>query len=132
MSYAPHGDDGKAESPEPFCNVTWRATDLERTKSFLSNLFGWSFAPQGESDHVFTSPSGGFVSLCQVERIERGTPFLPQIPVTDLSAVLAEAKKLGDIVVEEGEVPGVARYADLRDPDGTLFSVLEFRRPAGA
>lgn len=130
MSFAPLTEEpvSVSEATESFCHITWRATDIERTKSFLSTLLGWPVAAQGESNLLFTAPSGGFISLRQVERIERGAPFLPQIPVADLGAVLVEAKKLGDIIEEEGEVPGVARYADLRDPDGTLFSLLEFRR----
>lgn len=119
------------ESAPALSHVTWKATDVERTRTFLSSLFGWSFAPQGDNYMVFEAQSGAWVGLTQVERIERGSPFLPQIAVADLGAVLAKARGLGDIVEEEGEVPGIALYADLRDPDGTLFSVLQFK-PGGA
>ena len=114
------------------CHVTWKATDVERTREFLTTLFGWSFAPQSDNYLVFEAQSGAWVGLTQVERIERGAPFLPQIAVADLGAVIAKAMSLGDIVEDEGEIQGVARYADMRDPDGTLFSVLQFTRQPGA
>jgi predicted enzyme related to lactoylglutathione lyase len=127
-----NGQESQSESMSPelasMCHVTWKATDVERTRNFLTTLFGWSFAPQSENYLVFEAQSGAWVGLTQVERIDRGAPFLPQISVADLGAVLMQAQKLGDIVEDEGEIAGVARYADLRDPDGTLFSVLQFTR----
>jgi len=109
------------------CHVTWHATNLERTRCFLLTLFGWTFRDLGDGYLVFQPPSGAWVGLTQVPAVHQGSSFLPQIAVEDLSKFLGVARALDpDPIVEQGEIPGVARYVDMRDPDGALFSVLQF------
>lgn len=111
------------------CHVTWQATNLERTRRFLERLFGWTFRDVGDNYLVFQPPSGAWVGLAEVPDVRQGSSFLPQIAVEDLSIFVTTAASLDpNPIVEEGEIPGVARYVDLRDPDGALFSVLQFHR----
>lgn len=109
------------------CHVTWQATDIQRTKAFLETLFGWNFQPVDGNYLVFKPPSGAWIGLTSVPQVRSGNAFVPQVSVPDLSEHVARAHQLGDFVVqEEGEIPGVGSYADLRDPDGTMFSIIQF------
>ena len=109
------------------CHVTWQCTDLERTREFLEALFGWDFTAQDDNYLVHTPASGAWIGLTQTEQLKVGTSFVPQIAVADLAAFCAKALQLDDGIIEnEGEIEGVGPFADLRDPDGSLFSVIQF------
>lgn len=116
------------ERPTPtLAHLTWQGTNADRTVRFLSGLFGWTFKPSGDGYFVSTPPSGAWIGVTQVEALHHGNAFVPHISVPSLPDVVLKARSLGAEVVEEnGLLPGVGRYADLRDPDGTLFTVIEF------
>lgn len=116
------------ERPTPtLAHLTWQATNADRTVRFLSELFGWTFKPSGDGYFVSAQPSGAWIGVTQVEALRHGNAFVPHISVLNLPDVVLKARALGAEVVEaDGLLPGVGRYADLRDPDGTLFTVIEF------
>ena len=94
---------------------------------FLSDLFGWRFEPQGGGYFVCAPPSGAWIGVTEVDVIRQGNAFVPHISVRRRADIVAKARALGAAVVEEhGHIPGVGHYADLKDPDGTLFTVIEF------
>jgi len=108
-------------------HLTWQSTNADRTVRFLSELFGWKFEPHGESYFVSAPPSGAWIGVTQVDTIRHGNAFVPHISVGRLADVVSKARTLGAALVEQdGRIPGVGRYADLQDPDGTLFTVVEF------
>jgi len=108
-------------------HLTWQCTDLERTVRFLSELFGWSSTPQGDAYFVSATPSGAWVGVTKVDAIRHGNAFVPHVSVADLAEVVAKARELGAVIVEEeGHITAVGRYADIEDPDGSLFTVIEF------
>lgn len=109
------------------CHLTWHCTDLDRTREFLEKLFGWEFTSQEENYLVFKPPGGPAIGLTEVERVVPGLAFVPQFAVDDLAAFCDRALQIDDGIIEdEGEIEGVGRFADLRDPDGVLFTVIEF------
>ena len=50
------------------------------------------------------------------------------IRASDGSELPARARSIGAEVLSETTLPGVGRVAELRDPDGSSFSVIEFER----
>jgi predicted enzyme related to lactoylglutathione lyase len=106
-------------------HITWLASDVGRTRDFLTDLFGWEFEPQGDDYLVAGPASGARIGLSTGFVSGEGRSFLPQIAVTDLADIVERADRMG-VLDEVGEIYGLAKYADLRDPDGAVFSVLEF------
>ena len=114
-------------------HVTWQGTNAGRMTRFLSDLFGWTFRDQGGSYFVFAAPSGAWVGVTEVEEVRAGNAFVPDVEVRDLAAYVARVKQLGGTVVKErGEIRAVGVYADARDPDGSLFTMIEFGAGSGA
>lgn len=114
-------------STPSLCQITWHCTDLDRTREFLDRLFGWEFTAQDESYLVGKLPGGFVIGLTEVEHVVPGTAFVPQFAVDDLAAFCDRALQIDDGIIEdEGEIEGVGRFADLRDPDGALFTVVEY------
>lgn len=108
-------------------HLTWQSANAGRAVRFLSELFGWRFEPRGDGYFVCSPPSGAWIGVTQVDEIRHGNAFVPHISVPDRDAIVAKVPALGGAVLEaHGRIPGVGRYADLKDPDGTLFTVIEF------
>lgn len=107
-------------------HVTWQCTDVTRTVRFLSDLFGWTFEDRGARYFIARPPSGAWIGVTEVEAIRHGNEFVPHISVEVLDEVVAKALSLGGTVGERGRIPGTGNFADLSDPDGTLFTVIEF------
>jgi predicted enzyme related to lactoylglutathione lyase len=110
-------------------HLTWHASDVQRTKTFLEDLLGWSFDEVGDDYYVWQPPTGTRVGLTYGLSSGVGvSAFLPQIAVDDLAETVKRARQLEASSVEsEGSIENVGIYADLRDPDGSLFTLIEFR-----
>lgn len=110
----------------PLFQLTWQATDLERTRTFLETLLGWVFRPAGENYFVCAPGDGAVIGLSEVEHVRFGNGFVPHIAVGDLDEILERAKTVGrQTVVGFGTIPEVGRFADMRDPDGNVFTLVE-------
>lgn len=113
------------------CHVTWHTGDVERTRAFLKTLFGWEFLPVASDYWVFRPPSGAWIGLTHGDLAGSTGSFLPQIAVADIDETCRRAAALSpDALTERGEIEGVGRYADIRDPDGAVFSVIQFATTA--
>ncbi len=109
------------------CHVTWHARDLQRTRTFLESLFGWTFDATDPTYLIARPASGAWIGLTNSPLAGATAAFLPQISVSDIDATCATAASLDPhAVVERGALPNVGLYADLRDPDGAVFSVIQF------
>jgi predicted enzyme related to lactoylglutathione lyase len=104
--------------------------DPLKAVAFYEKAFGFVDRP------VPMGPSGTYhvVSRNGVDRggitghlPEGGAPqWLPYVHVQDADATVARAKKLGGAVpIEPADIPGIGRFAVLRDPAGATFALLK-------
>ena len=101
--------------------VEFPATDLEQTKTFYTNVFGWKFTDFGPTYSSFADGrlTGGFTTAAQSG--VGGT--LVVIYAVDIEAVMAAVSLTGGKVVKEiFEFPGGRRF-HFTDPSGNELAV---------
>lgn len=101
--------------------VEFSTTNLDETKSFYSEIFGWRFTDYGPDYTSFTDGrlSGGFTAASEV------APGGPLVVVYVTNLVETEAKIRrhgGQIVRETFEFPGGRRF-HFADPGGNELAV---------
>jgi predicted enzyme related to lactoylglutathione lyase len=113
-----------------FCWNELMTTDTAGAKSFYGSLFGWKgegmgMAATGEYT-VFSRGKDGVagMQLVHTERDGGRSHWLPSVLVDDVDATVASASGLGATVLQRPtDVPGMGRYAVLRDPQGAHVSL---------
>lgn len=103
-------------------NIEIAVSDIERSKSFYSKIFGWEFKTYGPRYCEFTDGRlfGGLTTLSEVR--SSGGPLI--IMYTDnLEEALQSVKSLGTAVVKPVfSFPGGRRFHFL-DPDGYELAI---------
>ena len=105
--------------------IEFAATDIEKTKTFYSEVFGWEFTDYGPDYTSFNDGrlSGGFSAAPEV----RGGGPLVVLYSTNLSEIEARVKKSGGRIVREiFEFPGGRRF-HFADPSGNELAVWSDR-----
>ena len=111
----------QAEQDRRIDYVEFQAVDIETTKTFYSDVFGWKFTDYGPEYSSFTDGrmAGGFTKAPQV------TPGGPLIVLyaANLEEVETRIGKVGgQIVREASEFPGGRRF-HFTDPSGNELAV---------
>ena len=105
--------------------VEFRTTDIEATKKFYSEVFGWEFTDYGPDYTSFTDGrlGGGFEAASEVRA---GGPLVV-LYATDLAAIEAGIRENGGRIVRETfEFPGGRRF-HFTDPSGNELAVWSDR-----
>ncbi len=101
--------------------IEFPATDLEATKSFYQDVFGWAFTDYGPDYTSFEDGrlTGGFQRAASVER----TGPLVVLYVDDLADAERRVKAAGGRIVRETfSFPGGSRF-HFADPNGNELAV---------
>jgi predicted enzyme related to lactoylglutathione lyase len=115
----------QAEQDRRIDYVEFSATDIEETKQFYSEVFGWEFTDYGPDYTSFMDGrlAGGFKAAASVAA---GGPLIV-IYATDLAAIEARVRDAGGTIVREVfEFPGGRRF-HFTDPSGTELAVWSDR-----
>jgi len=108
------------------CHIEWSSTDLERTKAFLSGLFGWKFKSWGEEYLLFGTPEGPNGGIMKVDKVIPGKSPYIYIEVDEIEPYLEKAKELGGgIDTPKKEIPKVGWFAHVTDHDGNIVGLFE-------
>jgi predicted enzyme related to lactoylglutathione lyase len=117
--------------------------DIERAKKFYSELFGWTFKDAGMqgmeywlvstgrvsgTDGATVGIDGGLMKRVSEQAEDGASPnaFPCTIGVEDVDDAYKKALELGaGSQMEVSEIPGVGRFAYLKDPEGNLFGILQ-------
>lgn len=105
-------------------------TDTQKAKDFYTTLFGWATEkfPGPMEYTLFKAGTEGVGGMYQI------TPEMGPIPphwltyfaVADCDATVQKATELGGSVMKSAEdIPGVGRFAILRDPASAVFAILK-------
>lgn len=111
----------QAEQDRRMDYIEFRATDIEETKKFYSEIFGWKFTDYGPDYTSFSDGrlQGGFRS---VETVVGGGPLVVLYALNLEEVEAAIRSKGGRIVQETFEFPGGRRF-HFTDPNGNELAV---------
>lgn len=123
------------DEPGAFCWPELNTSDAGAALNFYKGLFHWDHKtePMGGSA-AYTElrdakgPVGG---LMQIQPQWGPVPphWMAYIQVADCGATVAQAQEFGGkVVVPPMDIPEVGRFAQLQDPQGAHFSVIQMNR----
>jgi uncharacterized protein len=123
----------------PMSGVGWvdlTVSAAEPLRDFYADVIGWRPEPVdmgGYADFTMTDPTSG-VAVAGVCHARGGNAGLPPVwmvyfTVADLDASLARCVAAGGELLGEVRTGGGVRFAAIRDPAGTVCSLVE--SPAG-
>lgn len=111
------------------CHFEWSSTNLDRTKTFYTELFGWELKPWGREYLTFNPPEGPGGGIMKVDKVEPGRSPYVYIEVEEIEPYLEKAKELGGGVdTPKSEVKGVGWYAHLLDPDNNIIGLMQWAK----
>lgn len=130
-----HKGAGVHNVPSTFCWNELGTRDTKKAGEFYSNVFGWARNVQSFGPMEYTMfangdrPAGGMYGI---------TPDMGNIPphwlvyfaVDDCDAKVQKATELGATVMKPADdIPGVGRFAILRDPQSAVFAIIKLENP---
>ncbi|WP_042367449.1 VOC family protein [Streptacidiphilus neutrinimicus] len=114
-------------------SLSWtelHTADAEAARGFYTSVFGWSLTDNDMGEFTYTVASMGsdessFGGLMGHFPGETVTMWLPYFEVADCDATVAKVAELGGaVLMGPASLEGVGRMASVRDPHGSLFSVI--------
>lgn len=120
----------------PFVWYELATTDPAGAAAFYAQVIGWQAAPApgAPADKPYElfalpgqMPAAGMLALPEAARARGVEPhWLGYVGVPELDAWLARARSLGaQVVLPATEVPGMLRFAVIRDPQGAPIGLLQ-------
>ena len=104
--------------------VEYPSKDLEATKTFFENVFGWSFTDYGPEYTAFADQGldGGFFKADMAASTERGSALIVFYS-EDLEATQARIEEAGGTIIKPiFSFPGGRRF-HFTEPSGNEFAV---------
>ena len=101
--------------------IEFPATDIEKTKAFYSEVFGWTFVDYGPDYTSFNDGrlDGGF---SKVSEVQRGGPLVV-IYSNNLEQIKDRVEQAGGAIIQEiFEFPGGRRF-HFTDPSGNELAI---------
>ncbi len=106
--------------------------DVEGSKSFYGNLFGWTIKDEPVENMTYSVISINNVPVGGIMKTPPEAEGAPPnwgvyVTVDDVDALTAKAKELGgSILVMPGDIPDVGRFSVIRDPQGAYISLITY------
>jgi predicted enzyme related to lactoylglutathione lyase len=121
--------------PGALCWSELTTKDPKKAEAFYTALFGWvakHSAPGAPMEYTEFSvggqPSIGMMAMPPGMPPHVPSYWMPYFQVTDCDGSTAKAKGLGaDLMVGSQDIPNTGRFAILKDPQGAVFAVFEFK-----
>ena len=112
--------------PNPIVHAEIRSTDPDATRSFLGELFGWTFPEGAVPGYTYVDCGIPDTLPAGIGPVQGGDPLVTfYVGVESIDATVAEVERLGGRLVQEKvQVPGVA-FALVADPAGQVVGLAE-------
>jgi uncharacterized protein len=113
--------------PSPLVYFQIATADIERSKAFYGELFGWDMA-DGSTGAIDPQGPGDFDAKGAFLKIEADAPpfVTPWFRVVDLAATLAKAEALGArVLVPVRRTPAGTDIALIRTPEGHSVGIVQ-------
>ncbi len=117
-----------------WCELT--TPDPDAAARFYGGLFGWTAKDMGAGMGHYQVVSVGETAVGGLMAPPPGSPPMPPhwgcyVTVTNCDATVQKCSDTGGkTLVPAMDVPGVGRMAVLQDPQGAVFSVMQYSGPA--
>lgn len=100
--------------------------DLDKTKEFFQNLFGWEFKAFGNGYSLYNTHKGFTVGLRKVDNVKEGDCTIFHVRVDDINAILNKANKLGGKTFRgKTTIPAFGYYALINDINGNTIGLFQ-------
>ena len=109
------------------CYLELPTTDVDRSTTFYSGLFGWTMRTRGDGAVAFDD-AGGYVSGAFVTKRGpyAGEPgLLVYVMVDSIEAAVTRVKELGGEIVQPVGADAPELTARFRDPGGNIIGLYE-------
>ncbi len=126
--------------PNNIAHFAINADDVNESRRFYENVFGWSFQPWGPPE-FFKIDTGdesnsGMQGALQKRRAivpgERITGYECTISVSSVDEIAAAIEANGgNIVMKKVTIPGVGNLIFFKDPGGNTVGAMEFDKTGG-
>jgi predicted enzyme related to lactoylglutathione lyase len=127
--WQPRGHFGAARVNEPgaFCWNELMTPDLDASKSFYGELFGWGFEPFEASPMRYELIKNGEAGNGGIGQPQQQTPpsWLVYFGVADIDAAVAQVGELGGRTFSGPDDIGIAKIAVVADPQGAVFALYD-------
>lgn len=117
------------------CRFVWHdlsTPDVEASKRFYGELFGWSFDQSGNDGYCHVSAGGQMIGGMRPKKAEEPGPpsWLGYVLVDDVSAAVDRASSGGGaVLVPTTTMPDVGTFAVVADPTGGVVAPWRSARP---
>lgn len=102
------------------------STDLDKTKDFLTKVFGWEFKHFGNGYLLFNNHKGIMVGLRAVDKVSTGDTTVFHVTVENIDEVLSKSKDNGgDVKQRKTTIPAMGWYALITDPAGNTIGLYQ-------
>ena len=105
--------------------------DLEGSKRFYHELFGWTYDDGGETSPVFTTilhngrPIGGMADTREMQQNVNSSQWISNLSVPDVDAAVEQALQLGGTVIGgPQDFPHRGRVAVIRDNQNAVVALV--------
>jgi predicted enzyme related to lactoylglutathione lyase len=109
--------------------VVWHdlvTPDLERSRTFYADLFGWRFEELSNGYLLARNEGRPVAGLARLDSGQRTSHWLPLLSVTDIAQAQETTRSAdGKVVLKAFELRGRGQIAVLKDPQGAAFGVLQ-------
>ncbi len=108
-----------------WCHVELPITDLERSKRFYGEIFGWQFMTHGDYT-LYSTPGGREGVGGGLFHPPPGVPraIVDYVLVDEIEPVVAKVEARGGRLINpKMEVHGAGWFALVADPDGNVFGI---------
>lgn len=111
-------------------HVEWHVSDVDRSATFFSELFGWRFERFSRHYRLYAPANGVRVGLMEVSEVPRCEAAQAHVQVGNIDTCLKRAGRLGGReVTPRTEIPDYGWYAHIADPDGNLVGLFQAMQP---
>ncbi|QQS34899.1 MAG: VOC family protein [Ignavibacteriales bacterium] len=102
------------------------STDLERSKKYYSDVFGWDFRDFGNGYKLFNNHNGIMVGLRKVDSVASGNTTVFHVAVRDIEKVMTKCSDAGGKIFKSKTViPAMGWYALINDIDGNVVGLYQ-------
>jgi hypothetical protein len=123
------------QTPGAFSWCELATGDPAKASEFYGSLLGWKFDVMDMGQGPYRVIKVGEAAIGGVMAFPPGSQAMPPnwgcyVTVVDCDKTSADAQKLGGKLCNGPfDIPGVGRMAVLQDPQGAVFSVIQYKTP---
>lgn len=123
-----------AETKQTPGRMVWRESstkDVEKTKRFYGDLFGWSYEPydMGPNGTYWMIKNGGKSvggMMAMTGEMQMPPHWMSYVSVSDVDAAAKAATNAGGrVAYGPADIPNVGRFAVVLDPDGAAITAFK-------